>query len=85
LVVMDEHAYLSAVVDQFRQEAATAANEFELKKLLWRVCVVVCEVSPDSYRDWHLALSKVAIEHGVKPTAVVTTVRSARKRAGVAL
>jgi hypothetical protein len=73
------------VVEQFRQEAAEAGNDFELKRKLWHACVVACEVDQPNYRDWHLTLASVATDHGVKPTAAITTVRSARLKAGVAL
>lgn len=81
--VTDKHAYMLRVVEEFRREAATAANEFELKRKLWHASVVACEVDPTGYRDWHVTLAGIALEHGVKPAAAVTTVKSARRKAGV--
>lgn len=82
--VSDKHAYLSRVVDDFRGVAEFLSG-FELRKELWRCCVVVCEVTRDDYKDWHLTLAKIAADAGIKPNAVITTVRSARRKAGVAL
>lgn len=80
----NQDLYLRAVVDQFRGEAAELTG-YELRKKLWRACVVVCEVTPEDYRDWHLTLCEIAFQAGVKPTEAITTVKSARRKAGVAL
>jgi hypothetical protein len=81
--VHDEERYLAAVVDQFRQEAAEVTG-FDLRKRLWHSCVVVCEITPTGYADWHLALSEIAYQAGISPREVVATVKSARRKAGVA-
>jgi hypothetical protein len=81
--VTDKNAYMLRVVDEFRHDATTAANEFELKRKLWHASVVACEVDPTGYRDWHVTLAGIALEHGVKPTSAITTVKSARRKAGV--
>jgi hypothetical protein len=83
--IIDKNAYMLRVVEEFKQDAAAAANEFELKRKLWHASVVACEVDPTGYRDWHLTLAGIALEHGVKSTSAVTTVKSARRKAGVAL
>jgi DNA-binding transcriptional regulator LsrR (DeoR family) len=70
------------VVDQFRREATELAG-FELRQKLWHSCVVVCEVTSD-YADWHLTLSDIAHKAGISEREVITTVKSARRKAGVA-
>lgn len=82
LKIQDESRYLAAVVDQFRQEASELTG-FELRKKLWHSCVVVCEITSD-YADWHLALSEIAHQAGISPREVISTVQSARRKAGVA-
>jgi hypothetical protein len=82
VVEVDESRYLNAVVEQFRREAA-ALTGFDLRKSLWHSCVVVCEIT-DDYADWHLALSEIAYQAGINPREVITTVKSARRKAGVA-
>jgi hypothetical protein len=80
--VSDQTSYLKAVVDEFRNDA-TEVNGFELRKKLWHSCVVVCEVTQIDYQDWHLTLAKYAVEAGISPREVMTTVKSARRKAGV--
>ena len=81
--VSDQASYLTAVVQEFRRDAY-AVTGFELRKKLWHSCVVVCEVTKTDYQDWHLTLAKYAVEAGVSPREVMATVRSARRKAGVA-
>jgi hypothetical protein len=81
--VSDESHYLSAVVEEFRGEAA-ALTGFELRKKLWHSCVVVCEVTETGYLDWHATLAEIAFKAGISPREVVATVKSARRKAGVA-
>jgi hypothetical protein len=81
--VINKNAYMLRVVDEFRREAATAANEFEVKRKLWHACVVACEVDLTAYHEWQITLAEIALKHGCKFTAAVTTVKSARRRAGV--
>ena len=42
--VSDQTSYLTAVVEEFRGDAATVSG-FDLRKKLWHSCVVVCEVT----------------------------------------
>jgi hypothetical protein len=81
--VSDETSYLKAVVQEFRGDAAEVTG-FELRKRLWHSCVVVCEVTKTGYEDWHLTLAKFAVEAGISPREVMATVKSARRKAGVA-
>jgi hypothetical protein len=83
LDVKDQDRYLAAVVDQFRQEAAELTG-FDLRKRLWHSCVVVCEITPANYADWHLTLCEIAYNAGIKPREAIATVKSARRKAGVA-
>lgn len=79
--VTNEERYLSAVVEQFRQEAIELTG-FELRKRLWHSCVVMCEIT-DNFADWHLTLSEIAFQAGISPREVVATVKSARRKTGV--
>ena len=81
--VTDKQAYMLRVVEQFRRDASTAPNEFEVKRKMWHASVVACEVDPTGYQSWHVTLAGIALDHGVKATSAVTTVKSARRRAGV--
>ena len=81
--ITDETSYLKAVVQEFRGDAAVVSG-FELRKKLWHSCVVVCEVTKTGYQDWHLTLAKYAVEAGISPREVMATVKSARRKAGVA-
>lgn len=81
--VSDETSYLKAIVEEFRGDAAEVTG-FELRKKLWHSCVVVCEVTKTGYQDWHLTLAKYAVEAGISPREVMATVKSARRKAGVA-
>lgn len=80
--VSDQTSYLTAVVEEFRGDAARVSG-FDLRKKLWHSCVVVCEVTKAGYQDWHLTLAKFAVEAGISPREVMTTVKSARRKAGV--
>ena len=80
----DERAYMTRVVEQFREDIAQAANEFEKKRLLWHAAVVACEVTPSNYHEWHVALAGIALDHGIKATSAITTVKSARSKTGMA-
>jgi hypothetical protein len=79
----DKTHYLNAVLREFRDDADTLTG-FELRKKLWHSCVVVCEVTKTGYEDWHVTLAKFAVEAGISPREVMATVKSARRKAGVA-
>lgn len=80
--VMDERKYLLGVVHEFQREA-TEYDGYELRRRLWHSCIVVCEVTRTDYRDWHLTLSGIALRAGLGEREIVTTVMSARRKAGV--
>jgi hypothetical protein len=81
--VMDERKYLLGVVREFQRETAEYQG-LELKRRLWHSCIVVCEVTETNYRDWHLTLSRIALRAGLSERDIVSTVMSARRKAGVA-
>jgi hypothetical protein len=78
----DETAYLKAVMREFRRDTGLHKG-YELRRRLWRSAVVVCEITPDGYRDWHLKLAELAYKAGLGEREVVTTILSARRKAGV--
>jgi hypothetical protein len=81
--VSDVDRYLSVVVDEFRDNAQ-ALTGFDLRKRLWKAAIVVCEAT-GRFEPWHVELATIAHEQGgLKASEVIATVKSARRKAGVA-
>lgn len=70
--------YLDAVVAEY--EADSFDNVWEAKKKLWKCAVIVWENDPKPEGRIN-QLRDLALDHGVKPTDIGTTIESARKRA----
>ena len=75
---MNVERYLNAVVAEY--ETGIFENIWEAKKALWKCAVIIWELDPEP--EARIAvLRDRALDHGVKPTDIGTTIESARKRA----
>jgi hypothetical protein len=73
--------YLAAVVEEYRKACRHGfVNEYEGKKALWHAAIVIYRTAddPEPYLD---KLRDIALDTGLRPTRIETTIHSAERQA----
>jgi hypothetical protein len=81
MAIRNIRRYLSAVIEEYRKACRDGfANEYEAKKALWHAAIVIFRTAddPEPYLD---ELRDIALDTGLRPTRIETTIHSAERQA----
>lgn len=80
MAIRNPSRYLSAVVQEFRDDVADGfANEYEAKRALWKTAIIIFETA-DNPDPWLDEIRDIALDV-IKAQRIAQTISSARKRA----